>query len=361
VESVGLEHLINFSYWQGKKVLVTGHSGFKGWWLSQFLSLIGAKVYGLANISSSEYLNRPFLLEDDVFNEILLADINDKLRTSDFVAKVKPDVVFHLAAQPSVIEGHVNPIQTMETNFLGTVNLLFTLRKMTPDANIVVITTDKVYENDSNLRPFVESDDLAVNGDPYSASKAFADLFSCNFDSIVPRQEFSGKILVARAGNVIGGGDWLPSRLIPDCVKAVYSNQNLTLRYPNSTRPWQNILDVIFGYILLAQSADHDKISSGSSFNFGPEGDTFVNSKTLCELFLEHFQNKPKIVLIDPTFQEKANLSLNTAKSLEQLKWVPRLDIAPSLKLTADWYKACISGASAKSNTQSQINWYLSS
>ena len=350
---------VDLNFWQSKKVLVTGHSGFKGWWLSQWLALLGVQVYGISKESSSEYLNRPFLLEDDIFKKILITDIVEKSKIQEFVLEVDPDFVFHLAAQPSVLEGYRAPFQTMETNFLGTANLIMILRERVPKANVIVITTDKVYKNDSSSLPFVETDELAINSDPYSASKAFGDLFASNFEIPDIRNQLMGKILIARAGNVIGGGDWLPDRLIPDCVKAMYSGKNLVLRSPGSTRPWQNILDVIYGYILLAQSAINTSIPGRSAFNFGPTEHASVDSKTLCELFLKNFKDKPDIVITNPTFQEHTNLSLNSSKSNEELGWRPKLDIYQSLKLTADWYQAIFSGASAKTTTTSQINWYM--
>lgn len=359
MENLDMTSLIDLSFWQSKKVLVTGHSGFKGWWLSQWLTLLGAQVYGISKEPSSEYLNRPFLLEDDIFKKILIADIGEKSRIQEFVLEVDPEIVFHLAAQPSVLEGYRVPFQTMETNFLGTANLIMILRENVPKANVIVITTDKVYRNDSSSLPFIETDELALNGDPYSASKALGDLFASNFEFPNIRNQLMGKILIARAGNVIGGGDWLPDRLIPDCIKAVYSGKNLALRSPGSTRPWQNILDVIHGYILLAQSVMNTNIPSRSAFNFGPTEYASVDSKTLCELFLKNFIDKPDIVITNPMFQEHASLSLNSSKSNEELGWRPKLDIYQSLKLTADWYQATLSGASAKTITISQINWFM--
>jgi CDP-glucose 4,6-dehydratase len=210
VENVGVIDLIDLGYWRSKRVLVTGHSGFKGWWLSQWLTLLGAQVYGLSNAPSSEYLDRPFLLEDDVFKKILITDLLETLKIEEFVLDIIPDVVFHLAAQPSVIQGYRSPSETLETNFFGTANLLTILRKNVPTANVIVITTDKVYKNESSGIPFIESDELAINGDPYSSSKAFADLFSSNFKPSNIKKDLYGKILIARAGNVIGGGGLVP-------------------------------------------------------------------------------------------------------------------------------------------------------
>ena len=351
--------LVDLNFWQSKKVLVTGHSGFKGWWLSQWLTLLGVQVYGISKDSCSEYLNRPFLLEDDIFKKTLITDIGQKSKIREFILEVDPDIVFHLAAQPSVLEGYRAPFKTMETNFLGTANLIMILRENLPKTNVIVITTDKVYKNDSSSLPFVETDELAINGDPYSASKALGDLFASNFEIPYIRNQQMGKILIARAGNIIGGGDWLPDRLIPDCIKAIYSGKNLALRSPGSTRPWQNILDVIYGYILLAQSAMSTNIPSRSAFNFGPTEDASVNSKTLCELFLKNFTDKPDIVITPPPFHEHTHLSLNSSKSNDKLAWRPKLDIYQSLKLTADWYQATFSGASAKTTTASQINWFM--
>ena len=351
--------LIDSSFWQSKRVLITGHSGFKGWWLSRWLTLLGAQVYGISNQASSEYLHRPFLLEEDFFKKILLTDICEKSKIKEFVLDVDPEIVFHLAAQPSVLEGYRAPRQTMETNFLGTASLILIVTESVPKTDVIVITTDKVYKNESTNVPFIESDELAINGDPYSASKAMADFFASNYYPPNFHDQLNGKILIARAGNVIGGGDWLPDRLIPDCVKALYLERDLILRSPGSTRPWQNILDVIHGYILLAQSAKNQDVPSHSAFNFGPAENGLIDSQTLCDLFFKNFEDKPNIIITDPTFQEHTRLNLCSQKANEILNWKPRLNIHESLKLTADWYKATLSGESAKKISTNQINWYM--
>lgn len=347
-------------FWRGKRVLVTGHSGFKGWWLSQWLEIMGSEVAGFSNAASQTYASRPFLLEHGIHHTEQIGDIRDTNQIQDALFQFKPQIVFHLAAQPSVIEGYQDPVMTWGTNLIGTANLLFSASQMKPSPTIVVATTDKVYENDGRPRSYVEAHPLGYVADPYSASKAFSDKLAQSFSKGLAENSCGNfSVAVARAGNVIGGGDWLARRIIPDAVRAFVEKSNLFLRNPNATRPYQHILDVIFGYLTLAQNIFNHKIANSEVFNFGPKSDEQVTTEQLCRRFFVHFPSAPHIEYEESEFSEQTFLSLNSSKALNLLGWSSRIDLDLALKLTASWYQNVFQGFNARDLTQQQINWYM--
>jgi CDP-glucose 4,6-dehydratase len=347
-------------FWRGKRVLITGHSGFKGWWLSQVLQILGAEVAGFSNVPTNAYTSRPFLLEENDLYFQQIGDVSNFEETQHVLIKSKPHIVFHLAAQSSVIEGHLDPVTTWATNCVGSTNVLLAASKTSPPPTVVVITTDKVYRNNGENKSFTENDSLGFFADPYSASKAVADQTAQSFAlGLSVEGHTDSSIVIARAGNVIGGGDWLPRRIIPDCVRAFASNETLYIRNPYSTRPYQHVLDVIFGYLKLAQYASEKKIANAETFNFGPENKENVNTEHLCREFFGYFPSSPEIKYEKSNFQEQIFLSLDSKKALELLGWSSKLDFSRSLKLTADWYLGVLNGLDARTLTQEQINWYL--
>ena len=262
--------MFNKHTFRDKKVLITGNTGFKGSWLSIWLNLLGAEIYGLAQ----EAPTKPSLFEEAGLGTIIknnIIDIKDSKKVSDLVKYIQPDFIFHLAAQPLVNISYLNPIETWETNLIGTVNILDSMRFLTKKCVGVIITSDKCYENQEWEWGYRESDSLG-GSDPYSASKGSAELaFRSYYKSFFINKDLTNiRIASARAGNVIGGGDWADNRIVPDCIRAWKNKLPVEIKSPNSTRPFQHVLEPLSGYILLAEKLISDKSLSGESFNFGP-------------------------------------------------------------------------------------------
>jgi len=271
--------------WKNKKVLITGHTGFKGGWLSLILNQKGAKVIGLAlKPGTKPSFYQSVGLDKKVTS--ILGDIRDLKTVKQVVKKYKPEIVFHLAAQPLVRKSYQNPIETYETNVIGTANVLEAVRSEKSVKVVVCITTDKCYENNEWVWPYREKDRLG-GYDPYSSSKACAELIISSYRNsfFKTSKGYSVQVSSTRAGNVIGGGDWSEDRLIPDVIRSVFENKNLEIRNPDSVRPWQHVLDPLFGYITLAEKLWTKGPEFAEAFNFGPENDEVVPVKdVLAEL-----------------------------------------------------------------------------
>lgn len=341
--------------WEGKRVLITGHTGFKGSWLSLWLQLKGAEVYG---VSLSPPTQPNLFTIASVQQVIGLRSLTLDLRFSDLVYNVfyryGPEIVFHLAAQPIVRSSYKNPADTYSTNIMGTVNVLEAARKTKSVKAIVVVTSDKSYANQEWDWPYRESDRLG-GYDPYSASKACVELVVASY-----RKSFNMNIATARAGNVIGGGDWGIDRLVPDVMRAFTEGKTVKVRNPSSIRPWQHVLEPLQGYIMLAESL-YDKGSlNAEEWNFGPvqydEWTVLDIVKELSNLwgdeaFLEIVEHSQ-----EP--HETASLTLDWSKAKRRLGWHPRLSLKKSLSLTCDWYKAWMQHRNMKEFTLDQIRSY---
>ena len=346
------------SFYKGKKVLVTGHTGFKGSWLTCWLLLLGAKVYGYSDSSktSPSHFN---LLE--IKNEIIhrTGDIRDLEKLKQFIIEVQPDVVFHLAAQAIVSSSYKNPLLTISTNIVGTANLMESLRILTKKVVVVLITSDKCYENKEWIWGYRENDRLGGH-DPYSASKGAAEIiFSAYLRSFFE----SGNLIGAastRAGNVIGGGDWAIDRLIPDCIRSIDKNIPIEIRNPLATRPWQHVLEPLSGYILLSAKLRENPKRYSGSWNFGPSSSEVRTVNEVASKIIDHF-GKGKIKVTDARKQhhEAMLLQLNCDKSHQILKWEPRWTVEETLKYTSDWYKKVLDGESAEEITKLQIDKYF--
>ena len=257
-----------FKNFNNKKVLITGHTGFKGSWLSLWMHLLKAKVLGISNKHLTKPNHYQFLGLNTKIKEKFL-DIRDLNKLKKTVRNFKPDFIFHLAAQSIVSNSYDNPIKTWTTNTIGTVNLLESLKEIKNNCSVIIITSDKSYKNIEINRGFIENDILG-GFDPYSASKASAELaISSYFKSFLEKKK-NVSLCIARAGNVIGGGDWTKNRLIPDCVRSVHLHKSVIIRNPDSTRPWQHVLEALGGYMLLAINLKKNKSLNGEPFNFGP-------------------------------------------------------------------------------------------
>lgn len=323
-----------------KTVIVTGHSGFKGSWLSAWLVQLGAKVVGISlNSVSTPYHFSVANLSRDITD--LKVDIRDQNELQKIFLTYKPDFVFHLAAKAIVNECFQNPSQAWATNLGGTVNVLESLRNLDNKCAAVIITSDKCYENKEWVWGYRETDILG-GVDPYSASKASAELAVKSFtESYFPTQTSLVRIATARAGNVIGGGDWAAHRVIPDCAKAWSTKSVVSLRNPNSTRPWQHVLEPLSGYLALASSLVSDSKIHGQAFNFGPQPQ---QNNSVLELVTELKKHWPdfswnEVSGSSKSLHESILLKLNCEKSSYFLKWHAILKFSETVRLTAEWYK----------------------
>jgi CDP-glucose 4,6-dehydratase len=340
-------------FWRNRRVLLTGHTGFKGAWLCLWLRELGADVTGYA-LAPPTPLNLWRLV--GAGTRSVLGDIRDASLLHDTMRQADPQIVIHMAAQALVRESYRDPLGTYSTNVLGTAQILQGCRVLPQLQAVVIVTSDKVYENRDLQREFEEGDALGGD-DPYSNSKACAELLTASFRESFFRD--GPAIATARAGNVIGGGDWSVDRLIPDCVRAVLSGQPVSLRYPDSVRPWQHVLEPLSGYLALAQALVEDPGRAPRAVNFGPAA---ADSRTVGEVvdaFSTRFDGRPgwtRDAAVHPP--EARALRLSSRLAERTLSWRARLDIAESLSWTADWYKAYMAGANMLEYSQEQITRY---
>jgi|TARA_B100001093_G_scaffold160909_1_gene153326 CDP-glucose 4,6-dehydratase len=325
---------------KNKTVIVTGHTGFKGSWLSQWLILLGAKVIGVSNnIPSVPSHFKLINLKKNIVNKQIDV-VNLKELKKTFV-NYKPDYVFHLAGQALVKNSFTDPVKTWKTNTIGTLNILESLKELNKKCIAVLITSDKSYKNLEIKRGYRESDILGGH-DPYSASKAGAELvIQSHIKSFFPKENTNTLICVARAGNVIGGGDWSNYRLIPDCIKSWTVNKKVVLRSPNSTRPWQHVLEAIWGYLLLASKMKKEKKLHGEVFNFGPIN---TNNYSVLQVVKTMKKNWEKISWTIPkskkkSFYESSLLKINSNKAKKKIKWKCILTFSETMQMVVNWYK----------------------
>lgn len=321
---------------KNKKVLITGHTGFKGSWLSLWLNISGAKVYGISNNYKSTETNiKNFRLKKNVKNFNI--DIRNFVKLNKIITKIKPDFIFHFAAQSLVGNSFKNPVYNFETNFNGTLNLLEVLRLSKFKCISIIITSDKSYKNLEIKRGYTENDILGGD-DPYSASKASAEFVINSYFKSFLKNKKNLRIAICRAGNVIGGGDWSNDRLIPDIMRSIFNNKKVKLRNQSSTRPWQHVLDVLNGYLILASKLKKNNKLNGQSFNFGPP---IKSNYTVLAIVREMKKNWNLLewVFSNRTYHESTLLKLNSSKSLKYLNWKNKLDFKELIKLVTDWYK----------------------
>jgi len=325
-----------FKEFKGKKIVITGHTGFKGSWLSLWLNHLGADVYGISNnfkISQTNFNN--FKIKNNIKN--FDVDIRNFKKLHKVIKKIKPDFIFHLAAQSLVGASYKKPLYNFETNFNGTLNILEALRLSNFRCIAVLITSDKSYKNFEIKRGYVE-DDILGGDDPYSASKGSAEFVINSYFKSFLKNKKNIRIAVCRAGNVIGGGDWSSDRLIPDLMRSIFKNKKVKLRNQNSTRPWQHVLDVLNGYLILAKRLKKNNKLNGQVFNFGPpQNSNFRVLDVVKEI-------KKNWSILDwkfskRTYYESTLLKLNSNKSLKTIKWKNKLSFKEVIKLVTDWYK----------------------
>ncbi len=348
---------MSLSFYKNKKIFITGHTGFKGSWLCRTLIIAGADMTGFALKPET----RPSLFELLVLKKDMksvIADIRDYAALLKNIRKAKPEIIFHLAAQPLVRESYRQPVYTYETNVLGTVKLLEACRNVSSIRSIVNVTTDKVYENKEEDRAFKENENLC-GYDPYSNSKSCSDIITYSYRNSFFREKHSPAISTARSGNVIGGGDFAAERIIPDCVRAAQTKKPVIIRNPKSTRPYQHVLDCLSGYLLLAEKQYKNKKRQGS-YNFGPEKNDVVNNASLVKIFCDNWGNGlTSIIKSDNGPHEAQFLKLDITKAKKVLGWEPRLTVKKAVELTVEWSREYLAGADIVNCMDRQIKDYF--
>lgn len=344
--------------WRNQSVLVTGHTGFKGAWLCLWLHQLGAKVSGLAldpptNPSLYRMAGIQQFLEFD-----LRGDIRDPESVEAAISQIRPTVIFHLAAQPLVNYSYEFPLETYAVNVMGTAHVLEAARRAGTVQAIVVVTTDKCYENQEWVYPYRENDRLG-GFDPYSNSKACAELVVSAYRASFLRSEGIA-VATARAGNVIGGGDWAKGRLLPDCVRAFQGGESLKLRYPQAVRPWQHVLDPLSGYLLLAERllSDHAE-SFCEAWNFGPSESDSRTVEEVARLAAECWGGSIEITGTDPLHHEAGMLKLDSSKARSRLEWRPRWSVEDAVRHSIQCYKAVVQGVAMQALILETIDHYV--
>jgi CDP-glucose 4,6-dehydratase len=341
---------------RGERIFVTGHTGFTGGWLVSWLKLIGCDVAGLALSPATEpNLFAAANIADGIASTT--GDIRDFAIVRSTIEQHRPSIIIHLAAQPLVSKSFANPIETFATNALGTAHVLEAAR-LTPDVKAVVcITTDKVYRDQDSMRGYREQDPLGGK-DPYSASKACAELVAASYRDTLAERGNGVLIANARGGNIVGGGDWSADRIVPDFVRAVTTRQPISLRNPGAVRPWQHVMALVHGYLVLAaRLLSGDRIAA-DNWNFGPNGEAARTVGDLVEQ-LSTIWTRPEVTYAPVSFPETRFLHLDSTKARAQLGWIPPLSFADTIELTANWYRDFVVNSSqAAQITAAQIEQY---
>jgi len=352
------------SAYKGKKVFLTGHTGFKGAWLLKTLKMLGAEVKGYA-LSPDNDKNLYNLINGDQLCESVIADLRDADVLKDSISKFEPDFIFHLAAQPLVRLSYQKPSETFAVNAIGTANLLDAVRVLTKPCKVILITTDKVYHNYEWIYPYRENDRLG-GYDPYSASKACTEFvissYHKSFFNIDNYDSHQKAIAVGRAGNVIGGGDWSQDRLIPDIARAIGNDEKIVIRNPTSVRPWQHVLEPLLGYLLLGEKLTHSPIEYSQAYNFGPYTEDALPVKKMVELAISKW-GKGNYVAPPQTDQphEAGLLKLDINKAIEHIGWKPKFNANKAVEYTINWYKQFYENEAGISDfTETQISDFLS-
>lgn len=329
-----------------KKILITGHTGFTGAWASLWLEAIGANVFGFAlPPETTPSLFSALNLKESITS--FYGDICNYEQLYQVIQEIEPDLILHLAAQPLVRRSYHDPLLTFEVNVQGTAHVLEAARKVKSVKAVLCITTDKVYKNHEWPWPYRENDGLGGK-DPYSASKAAAEMVIQSYSASYPYSENKGPLIAtARGGNIVGGGDWSEDRLIPDFVRAVVQNHVLTLRYPQATRPWQHVLALVHGYMmLLAGLLSKEPESIAKAWNLGPQDTQNYSVKSVLELLSQHWQ-RPALEYLDNPLPEAGTLALDSSLARNSLGWIPVWDTEQTIKETANWYQAYYHNPSA--------------
>jgi CDP-glucose 4,6-dehydratase len=346
---------MNQSFWKNKKILITGHTGFKGSWLTVWLKKLGADITGFSkSVPTNPSLFETVNIEKDV--KSVVGNIQNYELLKETISKCEPEIIFHMAAQSLVIKSYSNPIETFSTNVMGTVNLLYAVKETKKPKVVINITSDKCYEINESLEGYSEDDPMGGH-DPYSSSKGCAELITKSFRKSFFSSDHENNIELAsvRAGNVIGGGDWAENRLIPDIIRAIKNKENVKIRNPNAVRPWQHVLDPLNGYISLAEKLWDDQTKYSEGWNFGPEKNEVKPVSWIIEKFNELWKNKINWEVGNNELHEANNLILNCQKAKSRLGWNSKMNTETALKLTIEWYRKYFDGENMREVTEEQI------
>lgn len=343
-------------FWKNKKVFITGYTGFKGTWLCLMLNQLGAKIYGFCRTQDAHPQFYHLTHLSSVMTKEIYGDIRDYDQVAKSIHAIAPDIIFHLAAQPLVIQSYKSPLETFETNIQGCLNVLEAVRMMKKPCIIVNVTTDKVYKN-LQLSDYAYQEEDALGGnDPYSASKAAVELISHSYQHSFFKNS-SIRLATARAGNVIGGGDFAPNRLIPDTISNLIAHQPILIRHPNYIRPWQHVLDALNGYRTLAEKLHANEKFIGA-YNFGPDALSACSVQDVVEKVIRIWGSGTWQELPDNTHEE-AYLILNSEKAIQALQWKPKYNIDQAIEKTTLWYKAWHEKQDMQAYSLSEIDQYL--
>jgi CDP-glucose 4,6-dehydratase len=349
----------DLGFWNNKRVFISGHSGFKGAWLASWLIRLRAQILGYSLAPDTmPSLCAEAGLEQEI--EYVRGDIRDASRLSEELSRFAPDIVLHLAAQSLVLRSYREPQLTFESNVLGTVNILEAARRAPSVRCVLIVTSDKCYENRGLLRPYREDDSLG-GFDPYSASKACAELVTAAWRNsfFSGNQHRAVAIASARAGNVIGGGDWCADRLVPDCVRSLSVGQPVLVRNPDAIRPWQHVLEPLCGYLVLAERLWEQPEYFAEAWNFGPAPDEVQSVSQMVEAIISLWGGQGRWNLQPGAHPYEARaLTVDSNKARARLRWCTRLQLADALEWTVDWYKRYYSGEPASALMDEQISKY---
>jgi CDP-glucose 4,6-dehydratase len=351
--------MLNEEFWASQRVLLTGHTGFKGSWMSLWLEKLGAETFAFA-LAPDQTPSLYAKIEPVRRLHSTIGDLRDLAAVTRAVRDARPTVVIHMAAQPLVRRSYRDPVQTWASNLSGTVHLLEALRSSPGLKAVLVVTTDKVYRHSAEAHAFREEDELGGH-DPYSASKAAVEIATASyaqsyFDPLgIP-------VATARAGNVLGGGDWSEDRLGPDVWRAAKSGKPIVLRYPEATRPWQHVLDPLAGYLMFVEELVHDRAHAPRALNFGPDerSPNMTVKEVVDALAAAVGASRSWVQAEGPQPKEMANLTLDVHKAMKTLNWRPKLATADALAWTAEWYRRFDRGESARALVQEQITRFES-
>ena len=331
--------MIDYNFFKNEKVIVTGHTGFKGSWLSVWLSHLGAEVYGISDQVPTDPSHYELIKE--CFSKDIRLDVKDNEAIYNVICEIQPDYIFHLAAQPIVLESYRDPLKTFSTNAMGTASIMDAVRRINHQCFVIMFTSDKCYDYVEKDSGYIDSDRLGGK-DPYSGSKGAAELVIRSYvQSYFNKSDSNILLAIGRAGNVIGGGDWAAYRIVPDCVRSWSTNQRPEIRSPLSTRPWQHVLEPLSGYLSLSCALSKNKELNGEAFNFGPLPNQNYTVKELVNEITKYWPGSEWIdkSAINESPQEAGLLQLNCDKALNILDWQATLNFKETAQWTADWYR----------------------
>ena len=352
---------MNEKEWNGKTVLITGHSGFKGSWLSLWLQKLNANVIGYSkSIPTEPSLFQLANVDDGMIS--VFDDVRNYQKLKNTIEKYQPEVIFHMAAQSLVRESYKEPIETISTNIMGTANILESVRQIGKPCVVINVTSDKCYQNTNKIEAYTEEDPMG-GYDPYSSSKGCSELitsaFRNSFFNISKSNQQKISVASVRAGNVIGGGDWSKDRLIPDVMKGFLKNEKIQIRNPDSIRPWQFVLEPLNGYLLLAEKLLNKEFEFASSWNFGPDENKIFSVKTILDKIRTKWELETFIEFETSDIYEENKLVLNSDKAKKNLNWQPKMNIDLAIDWIVEWYKAYHENKDIRKISENQIEKYL--